>query len=677
MLDSGLLASTVGKTVGSVATAFDRATSYADAVKLANQRAHLKRDTTGQYVGAPRDPTGRYPTVDSPQKLAAMREQVDAQTAEGAFNASWYDRARKAYMDATGYDPAVGGFGTPSEQAIMARQFSRGGAAYSPQAKPPTETENFIRQHNTKVLTGQDIVPRTGAQSRNLAKSYVPNPNLGGYDIHPEKIRLGRKTGPYAEAKDPTVDEAELFKTANDIWHGRVFGYSSPGGTPFSRGFTPQEHGFLTGENVLASERATATGVPLGQGSTASDWSPRRMQAATWGAARFRQFKKAAELRVRKAQEKLRLWEKTPKPLRKGSKPKVPDMTPDSDLIKAALAGIDQSVPRLQASETFEYVTGQNVGHLSGLNTLPEQVRLDYSQQMQNAFGGNRDQFYEGLQLYQNPTLAAKGEYTNSLGVVEFNPAYTARPLVGLTKSDLGVTASGNPRTGGPQIDPASRQAMDTVSTARAILTAQEAGAWNKFTPANTTMRASEKTGGRYEGPPDQLEAAHAAFKAEKLDVVHVGDAIHVGDFSQTMSGSAVQKKVEAAIKAANLNGGQYTKGRFESEYHGTDFTSPGSGTATDQLVSTLQSGGLLSTPRKLDTRSKLRESMLKANQIDRQFAKLYNLPVRDDLLKLRELISQVGFEGLPQHLKQFGKAGLPALAPAYLLSQQETGQAQ
>ena len=74
MLDSGLLASTVGKTVGSVATAFDRATSYADAVKLANQRAHLKRDTTGQYVGAPRDPTGRYPTVDSPQKLAAMRQ---------------------------------------------------------------------------------------------------------------------------------------------------------------------------------------------------------------------------------------------------------------------------------------------------------------------------------------------------------------------------------------------------------------------------------------------------------------------------------------------------------------------------------------------------------------------------------------------------------------------------
>lgn len=141
-------------------------------------------------------------------------------------------------------------------QGQMASLFSRGGAAYSPQATPPTEMNSFIRQHNAQVIGGQQIIPRTGSQARNVAKAYDIDPATGMYVFNPEAIKLGKKTGPYADAKDPTIPSTDLYKTASDIWHGRVMGYSDPGGKTFSRGFTPQEHGFLTGENLLLANRA-------------------------------------------------------------------------------------------------------------------------------------------------------------------------------------------------------------------------------------------------------------------------------------------------------------------------------------------------------------------------------------------------------------------------------------
>ena len=134
---------------GATSTVFDNVTDYDEAMAMARRGAHLKQDKSGQYIGGPRTDGSYGMTVDSPQALAAMRRSADDQVEEGLYNAAWYDRARSAATDAAG--------GANTEASL----FARGGAAYSPQATPPTEMNSFFKQHNAKVVLGEDVTPRT------------------------------------------------------------------------------------------------------------------------------------------------------------------------------------------------------------------------------------------------------------------------------------------------------------------------------------------------------------------------------------------------------------------------------------------------------------------------------------------------------------------------------------
>lgn len=274
------------KTKTAIGGVFDNVNDYGQAMRMADRGEHLKQTPNGAYVGAPEG-------IDSPGALGAMRKRVDAKVDDGMFNATWYDRARDTASDVSGFNPATMGHDTSSPQGAMASLFSRGGAAYSPQAAPMSEINYFLNQHNNKVLTGQDFRAKTGSQMNNVAKAYAPDPTTGGFIIEPENIKLGKKTGPYADAKNPTIEDKALYKTANDIWHGRVFGYQNADGSKFDRAFTPQEHGFLTGENLLAAERANARlrighngGPALDDAAAIPELTPRSMQAATWGSER-------------------------------------------------------------------------------------------------------------------------------------------------------------------------------------------------------------------------------------------------------------------------------------------------------------------------------------------------------------------------------------------------------
>ena len=319
---------------GATATVFDNVTDYDQALAMARRGEHLKQSASGQYIGAPRSDGPIGLTVDSPQALSAMRRQADAKVHDGMFNATWYDRARRIANAISGNNTHT----RPGDPAArMASMFARGGAAYSPQAMPPVEVNAFLRQHNAKVIGNQDIVPRTGSQARNVAKAYRPDPATGGFELRPEVIRLGKKTGPYGDAKDPTVPPEALFKTASDIWHGRVMGYSNPGGRTFSRGFTPQEHGFLTGENLLLADRANLAGASPPDASPGFRMDPRAAQAATWGAEReaaalAKRTKKLAkyEKELGTWQRKVAAWEKKGKPGKKPPKPPKPAVQSDA-----------------------------------------------------------------------------------------------------------------------------------------------------------------------------------------------------------------------------------------------------------------------------------------------------------------------------------------------------------
>lgn len=630
-----------------VGTVFDSVTDYDEARRMALRGDHLKRTPEGKYVGAPAD-------VDSPQKLARNRANALRKVEEGAFNADWYDRARNVADEVSGGD------------AAMASMFARGGAAYSPQATPDIEVGAFTRQHNAKVLRGEDVAPRTGSQSRNVARAYTDNAT-GGYDIDPSAVRLGKKTGPYADAKNPTVPSESLYKTANDIWHGRVMGY----GDDFSRGFTPQEHGFLTGENLVLADSAQRRNLGAGLLPENYQWTPRSAQAATWGAQRKAKYQGDYDQAVRKA-------------LREGKRP--PPAPTESELIQRASFGIDSAVPKYVANDTFEFVTGENTGHLAGLNRADEATRAAYTDQMAEAYlrtpsGRMRDPIYDSFQMYQREALPTRGTYINSAGELETNPGYTARPLVGVRASDLGRTATGKPRRGGPEMVAEDGNAIRYAAALRGLTTAQEATGWNKFTPANSSMKATEKTGVRVTAEnADELERARAVYESKGLDVVQVGDALHVGSFGG-LDGKEIQKRAKSAVKDmsdAGINSAS-TPGRWETGLEEIPWTAEqGTGQTTRAILERLTSDpryAVKDAEKRIDS-GQFRQSMKAMNEIDRAIAAEKNLPLREDLLRLRDMLSERGLESVKEYVKKTGGVGLPAIVAvptlASLVSQQD-----
>ena len=671
---------------GSVATVFDNVTDYNEAMKLAQKGAHLKQDPSGQYIGGPRSTGPVGLTVDSPGALSNMRQRADKKVEAGAFNASWYDRARQAAESASGYNPTNMTAGMPP-QGQMASLFSRGGAAYSPQATPPTEMNSFIRQHNAQVIGGQQIIPRTGSQARNVAKAYDIDPATGMYVFNPGAIKLGKKTGPYADAKDPTIPSTDLYKTASDIWHGRVMGYSDPGGKTFSRGFTPQEHGFLTGENLLLANRAEqkrlAGQLDVPNTSAEFIFDPRAAQAATWGAEREISYKAARDAEINrftKSSEKydrqLARWERTGK----GEKPKKPSLKDigkesDESIRARARAGIDDAMQRQIASQTYEFIPGQNV--MPGINTADESVRAAYSQGMQAPMG-NRDPYIGALQAYQLPVKPVMGEYLNTAGVVERNPAFVAQPLVGLVGSTL-ETSTGKLARGGPMLDQPGRSLLDATSAVRAVMDLQEGVGWNKFTPANSSMKTVEKTGIRFQPMlsgaqdasqlPRQMAQAKAALEGQGLDVVDVGGALHAGKFDNSMNGKAIQEAVKNA--KANIQDGQLIAGRFESNLEMPPWGAEGSGQVAQYLQGQLTRPDIQNFAQRLDAAG-VPQVNAQQTQFMQQFLEQNNMTPRADVMKMRDIIGTKGYQGFLKYLEEYGPKGLPAVVPLGLLGDYE-----
>lgn len=647
---------------------FDNVTDYDEAMRMSQRGDHLKQSADGAYVGAPEG-------VNSPSALGAMRRNVDAKVNDGMFNATWYDRARDTGAELSGFDPAT--MSADSPQGALASMFSRGGAAYSPQAAPSSEMNYFLNQHNNKMLTGEDFRAKTNSQMNNVAKAYTPNAETGGFDIDPSKIKLGKKTGPYADAKDATVPDKSLYKTANDIWHGRVFGYQNADGSKFDRAFTPQEHGFLTGENLLAAERANKrirgigdNGGPALEGSVTTELTPRSMQAATWGSERRAQKAAAEQSKMKAAQKALDKWQRAKdagKPA--GPKPRLPPMSTDQQLIDYASFGIDNAVQRHRAMGNYEYIPGHNTGHGTGMPSQPLDVRQEYTDRLKQNYG-ERDPYYDALQMYQYPTADRMGVYKNSAGEIERNPGLSAQPLLELQNQPLP-----NGKRGGPGVDgTAGWNAMKDIEFLRTAINANEGGGGLKFTDANASMKGAEQTGGQFGGSPEQLDALAGQLQDQGFFTERLGNQLTTGvypDFetgNRMVNGAAVDGKgIQSAIaKTPGVEGLSYTPGRSETFYEGVPWANDAGqpnpdGTVTQAIIDRLNNSSVPNLAQRLDAHPTLRQSIGDHNMIDKEVLGALGLPENQKIYKLREIISQHGLQGLEGYVKKYGPAGLPA----------------
>jgi hypothetical protein len=185
-------------------------------------------------------------------------------------------------------------------------------------------------------------------------------------------------------------------------------------------------------------------------------------------------------------------------------------------------------------------------------------------------------------------------------------------------------------------------------------------------------MKTVEKNSARIEGSQDELSKAKSALEANGLDVINVGDAIHIANFEGNLSAKQIQDAVKAAIKNSNAKVTTQV-GRLETGYIPVEFGKEGSGQVTSRLVDIINNSPIQNLGQRLDA-SRLPSILPNQNKIDQATAASLKLKERQDLYKLRNLLSdpKVGFKGLSDYVQKYGTAGLPAVAGFSLLPPDE-----
>jgi hypothetical protein len=398
-------------------------------LKAARAGEHLKPTSSG-YVGAPR-------TVTSSQGLGAMRRAIDKDFADSVEAVRLADPERLG----TWYDRAKQGIAESSEPYQLPRTLEQHGV-YSAGVSPESELTFALKHLNSRVAGDPQMAYR-GAGMRNLDTAVEGD----------RPANMGFKIGEYANKNDPRIPNAGLFGV-NDFRRAQGMGYTDPQGNPWKAGVSETMHPFMDAETALQVDRANAAGT-----GGRTDWAGPHIQEVPWV------YGKAQDLYGR------------------GKKGRYSG--DELEGIKASIQDANNTARdymyKHAASSTAEQIPGARLNHVpQALNMTPEE-KLAYSlegrfdvpapeaalNELSDVGAGNRDAIYSALGYRQLPTRQAEGYYENSLGGVETNPMTISRPLMDF------------PTGGGGLMAPDSRRVMDTAEQFRALMDAQEAGAYN------------------------------------------------------------------------------------------------------------------------------------------------------------------------------------------------------
>lgn len=136
--------------------------------------------------------------------------------------------------------------------------------------------------------------------------------------------------------------------------------------------------------------------------------------------------------------------------------------------------------------------------------------------------------------------------------------------------------------------------------------------------------------------------------------------------------------RVPYAVKALRDVPGRFNRGRVESIYEpglmkwdGDKLvpTPPESGEATTAMLDAIDRSGVSKAYERLDA-GRWPGVAGTLNKIDSALSQATGDPVRQDLMRLREIISTSGFSGLRAFVQQHGATGLPALAGLGILGE-------
>jgi hypothetical protein len=601
-------------------------------LKAARAGEHLKPTSSG-YVGAPR-------TVTSSQGLGAMRRAIDKDFADSVEAVRLADPERLG----TWYDRAKQGIAESTEPYQLPRTLEQHGV-YSAGVSPESELTFALKHLNSRVAGDPQMAYR-GAGMRNLDTAVEGD----------RPANMGFKIGEYANKNDPRIPNAGLFGV-NDFRRAQGMGYTDPQGNPWKAGVSETMHPFMDAETALQVDRANAAGT-----GGRTDWAGPHIQEVPWV------YGKAQDLYGR------------------GKKGRYSG--DELEGIKASIQDANNTARdymyKHAASATHEAIPGASLGHVrQALDMTPEE-KLAYGRQgrwdlpapeaalneLPEVGAGNRDVIYSALGYRQLPSREAQGLYTNKLGETETNPMTIARPLMDF------------PTGGGGLMAPDSRKVMDVAEQTRALMDAQEAGAYNL---ANTMGGVKGKnsmvldTRGRN---PDSLNDPSAGVLPTSEQLAKMNELVGPQGFGvtasnrgavmfpydATMDSKAASKamrqsskeleKIFPSSQEKGLSTMGYVPGVGKRSPEGPLSTAPFSGEATSDLLkaySELPQNVALNVSESEAFRNQVREKALRDSKMG---------GTRKDIQETRRFFSEADW---PRAVEMIRKGITPAAALAAL----------
>jgi hypothetical protein len=454
-------------------------------LKAVRAGEHLKPTSSG-YVGAPR-------TVTSGQGLGAMRRAMDKDFADSVEAVRLADPERLG----TWYDRAKQGIAESVEPYQLPRTLEQHGV-YSAGVSPESEL-TFALKHLNSRNAGEPAMAYRGAGMRNLDTAVAED----------RPANMGFKIGEYANKNDPRIPNEGLFGV-NDFRRAQGMGYTDTAGNPWHEGVRDTMHPFMDAETALQVSRSNEKGI-----GGRTDWAGPHIQEVPWV------YGKAQDLYGR------------------GKKGRYGG--DELGGIKMSLQDANNTARdymyKHAASATHEQIPGASLGHVrQALDMTPEE-KLAYGREGRfdipapeaalNEFpevgAGNRDAIYSALGYRQLPSREASGLYINKLGGVETNPMTIARPLMDFP------TGGG----GGRMADESSR-VMDTAEQFRALMDAQEAGAYNLPNTMGSVKGKNSMVFDTRGANPDKLADPSAGVLPTSEQLAKMGDVMGEHGFGVT-----------------------------------------------------------------------------------------------------------------------------------------------
>lgn len=543
-----------------------------------------------------RSPEGRYygsPDIQNPQQLGRMRRKYMDKMEKGMPGFEWYPDS-SLWIDSVAPNP------------ISGERMADIGSVTSASTGLDTNL-GFTLKALLQDATDQPI--DTGRFPTTMGP---PIKDI----LHNDPSYLGPKREPFAMGLMSELDDIPRVadKSVHDIRDARNWGYTDKDGNPWSAGMNPAQHRFMDENMDWVIKQANKEGLG---GKT--NWNHLNAQSNTWI--------------VNKAEQ-------------------------EGISIEEAAKSFAELAEKYKVNLPHEQIPGDITGHLEGLADLPYNVREGYTYDPRATWMTERgNDFLVGTAgMPSAPTRKTVGSWLNDSGVVETNPSELASAFLPWSQrknaKDVGIAGEFYTPEAGEDL-------LGSINAVRGYVDAQAGVGYNRKHPKG---KAGLSTGVEFPGvvgTEDIMSDLSSVAKDKGMFTLDTGGDIRMitdpfGDHADRTGGDILNDLKKGAFQEAeDIVGvpGQRMFSEGDMFYYGDNFSQAemGKGAATRQMFEQLDK-----TPKfeaRLNASPEFKRKVLAKLDQDAAYAEKLGLPVREDIMNARRILSTGNLKALRKAL--------------------------